>query len=341
MTSITTNTVRLVVYDISGGMARQLGSGLLGFDLDCVPHTGILVFGQEYFFGGGIQRMPHEDVIRQFGIAPMRREVLGMTEKSASDFHAYLDSISSRFTQSTYDVFRNNCNHFSDTAVRFLLNGTGIPAEIVNLPDRILATPMGQMLAPTWSSMQQQMQNQFVPFNTAAPLSTPLSRPAGAPVAAPATSVRTIAVDQPKTTLVESIKGLNETCSPKDTVVALDTLAKILKNIIGSPHEEKFRRLSLQNERFHAALGQHKHGLGCLVAVGFIVEPTGTHVLMTPDPAKWEKLLMSEKIISAARKKAIKTYVEKSNITSSEQAYGIVDRQDPLVQEVVKSMFPS
>ena len=51
MTAVTTNTVRLVVYDLSGGMARQLGASLLGMNLDCLPHTGVVVFGQEYFFG--------------------------------------------------------------------------------------------------------------------------------------------------------------------------------------------------------------------------------------------------------------------------------------------------
>jgi len=48
--STSTETVRLVVYDISGGMARQLG-GVIGFQIDYIPHTGIVVFGQEYFFG--------------------------------------------------------------------------------------------------------------------------------------------------------------------------------------------------------------------------------------------------------------------------------------------------
>ena len=51
MSSVTTNTVRIVVYDLSGGMARQLSASLLGMHIDCLPHTGIIVFGQEYFFG--------------------------------------------------------------------------------------------------------------------------------------------------------------------------------------------------------------------------------------------------------------------------------------------------
>jgi hypothetical protein len=307
------------------------------------------VYGQEYFFGGGIQRMRHELVIQQFGLNPIRKEVLGKTEKTVDDFHRFLDTISMRFTQSTYDVFRNNCNHFTDAAVKFLLNGTGIPPEIVNLPDRILATPMGQMIAPVWSNMQQQMQDQFVPFNTAAGQTSFASMPSSGlqRSAAAATStmapapIRSVSLDQPKTTLVESVKGLTDTCSPKDAVLGLDTLAKILKNIITNPHEEKYRRLSLQNEKFHNSIGKHKHGLACLIAIGFIVEPpTGTHLYMAADPTKWEKLLMSEKIIQAAKKKAIKVYVEKSSAKSAEQAYSIVDREDPLVQQVVQTMFP-
>jgi hypothetical protein len=351
-TAVTTNTVRLVVYDISGGMARNLASSFLGFDLDYIPHTGVIIFGQEYFYGGGIQKMPHEQVIAMFGIQPCRREVLGKTEKTLEEFHLFLNSISSRFQPTTYDVFRNNCNHFSDEIVKFLLNGTGIPSEIVNLPERVLATPMGQMLAPIWSNMQQRMQEQFVPFNSAPTSSSfpPASsvspnRTAAAAAttasAVPASIRALMDPTTPKHTLVESLKGLQEATSsnPKDSMVALDTLGKILRNIIANPMEEKYRRLSLQNEKFNSALGKYSEGVASLMAVGFIIEPSGTHIYMAADPAKWERLLMSEKIIVAARKKAIKMFLEHSKVTNVADAFKLVDKSDMVCQEVVQSMF--
>jgi len=336
MASPTLSAVRMVVYDISGGLARQLGASMLGMQLDCLPHTGIIVFGKEYFYGGGVQRLPHEQVVRQFGISPMREEVLGRTEKTVEDLHRFLETISSRFRADTYDLFRNNCNHFSDEVVRFLLNGVGIPSEIVNLPERVMSTPMGQMLAPLWSNMQQRMQNDFVPFNTAPPATPSFTAPNNFnPVA------RTSAIPSTssKTTLVDSLKGLTESTSPKETVVALETLAKILKNIIANPMEEKYRRLSLQNERFQNAIGRFKDGFGCLTCLGFEVDATGKLIVMVPDPAKWEKLQISQKIINVARKKAILNYISKEKLSTPEQAYEVMDKSDVLVQEAVASAF--
>ena len=55
--------------------------------------------------------------------------------------------ISHKYTAATYDLATNNCNHFSNEAAEFLLS-RGIPDEIVGLPQRVLATPVGQMVMP-------------------------------------------------------------------------------------------------------------------------------------------------------------------------------------------------
>lgn len=47
-------SVKLYVYDISQGLARQFGRAVLGIDLEGIWHTGIVVYGNEYFFGGGL-----------------------------------------------------------------------------------------------------------------------------------------------------------------------------------------------------------------------------------------------------------------------------------------------
>ena len=47
--------VRLRVYDLSQGLARQMSAQLVGQQFDLIPHTGVEVYGLEYFFGGGVQ----------------------------------------------------------------------------------------------------------------------------------------------------------------------------------------------------------------------------------------------------------------------------------------------
>ncbi len=81
-------SVELAVYDLSRGMAGQLSTQFLGTRIDIIPHTGILIYGREYFFGGaGIQ---HEDPFqfRQMrGIYPVQVIPLGNTSVTQQQFH--------------------------------------------------------------------------------------------------------------------------------------------------------------------------------------------------------------------------------------------------------------
>jgi|AntAceMinimDraft_5_1070358.scaffolds.fasta_scaffold165201_1 hypothetical protein len=44
-----------------------------------IPHTGVVVFGQEYFFGGGIQRSSHAAFVASHGLPPVQLLSLGTT----------------------------------------------------------------------------------------------------------------------------------------------------------------------------------------------------------------------------------------------------------------------
>ncbi len=158
-------TVALNVYDLSHGMARTMSLQFLGRQIDYVPHTGV-VFGAgtagavEYFFGGGIQMLPPHEVVRAFGLRPVQTQTLGVTRKTREEFHAWINSVRHLYTEQTYDLFKHNCNNFSDAAAKFLLGGTGIPAAIIDLPRQVLETPIGQMIAPMLSQQMTQMNSQ-------------------------------------------------------------------------------------------------------------------------------------------------------------------------------------
>ena len=59
--------VKLHVYDLSQGMARTMSMSLVGMQVDYIPHTGITVYGREYFFGGGIQSLPPAQFAAMYG----------------------------------------------------------------------------------------------------------------------------------------------------------------------------------------------------------------------------------------------------------------------------------
>ena len=134
--------VVLHVYDISQGLARQLSATLLGKVIDAIYHTGIVVYGREYWFGGGIESgIPGQTY---FG-PPMQRIVLGQTEIPKEVFDEFIGDIRSNYTAATYSLLTHNCNNFSDEVAQFLV-GKGIPSNILNLPQEVLNSPQGALL---------------------------------------------------------------------------------------------------------------------------------------------------------------------------------------------------
>jgi thioredoxin len=118
---------------------------LTGKQFDLIPHTGIEVYGVEYFFGGGVQALPPATVEATFGMKPCEVLPLGSTALPKEVFEDFLKEIAPRFTSETYNLFTHNCNNFSNELAQFLL-GEGIPSRIVDMP-QVSASPAPRLPA--------------------------------------------------------------------------------------------------------------------------------------------------------------------------------------------------
>jgi len=133
-----------------------MSGSILGVQIDVLPHTGIVVRNTEYFYGGGIQALHPAQVVARYGMRPVETIVLGHTRRTDSELRAFFLTIRSRFSPDSYDLFLNNCNHFSSEVSLFLL-GTPIPERISGVPARVLASPLGPMLGQLMSGMNDRM----------------------------------------------------------------------------------------------------------------------------------------------------------------------------------------
>jgi len=145
-------------YDLTQGMAKAMSRGLIGKQVDGVWHTGVCVFGKEYYYGGGIcvgkpKKTPYG--------YPVKEIDFGYTTKTEADLKAYIKSINNQFTMNTYNILNHNCNHFTDAALYFLV-GKHLPDSILKQHEELLNTPMGQMVRPLLERMNQG-NNAFLP----------------------------------------------------------------------------------------------------------------------------------------------------------------------------------
>ena len=164
--------VQLYVYDLSQGLARTLSMQFLGVQLDIVPHTGIVVFGREYFYSGGLQALPKDQFARSHGIPTCEIVELGETEVPRELFEEFVDARRDDYSAAKYDLLRHNCNHFTEEATQFLL-GKSIPERIRQVPEIVMRTPMGAMFA------QMLEGNRFDPVQGGALGSVGSTAPAG------------------------------------------------------------------------------------------------------------------------------------------------------------------
>jgi len=152
--------VVLHLYDLSQGMAKAMSGRFLGKQIDGIWHTGIVVYGKEFYFGGGICKDPPGKT--PYG-TPIQKIDLGETEIPEDIFTEFLQEINPQFTAEKYDLFNNNCNNFTDSCSEFLV-GAKIPVHITGLPKEVLSTPMGQMIKPMIDNMQKNMNQNSHPM---------------------------------------------------------------------------------------------------------------------------------------------------------------------------------
>lgn len=132
-------------------MARQFSPMLTGKQLDGIWHTGVRVYGKEYYYGGGICSDVPEST--PYGRAE-RTRVMGQTNIAENDFMTFLQGIAHQFGMHSYHLLENNCNHFSDRCCTFL-TGQHIPQFILDLPREALDSPIGPMLTAVIEPMQE------------------------------------------------------------------------------------------------------------------------------------------------------------------------------------------
>lgn len=175
--------VQLAVYDLSQGMARGLSAQFLGpaHAIEIIPHTGVVVYGREYFFGAGIQSEPPDLFRRNTRMYPIQVISLGNTSVSRTEFESWCSNmmLSGRYSAAAYDLLSRNCNNFShDAALQGLQLSAGVPQWILDIPGRFLSSPMGQMVRPMLQNMQlTNVEGAQVIGVPAAVSSTPLSNP--------------------------------------------------------------------------------------------------------------------------------------------------------------------
>ncbi|PKA53741.1 DeSI-like protein [Apostasia shenzhenica] len=151
--------VTLNVYDLSQGLARQLSVAFLGKSIEAIWHTGVVVYGNEYYFGAGI----HHDPV---GSTPYGKPIhvvdLGVTRIPKEVFEDFLREISLRYSADTYKLLTHNCNNFSNEVAQFLV-GTTIPNHILQLPNEVMNSPMAPLILPMIQQLETTMRSGAVP----------------------------------------------------------------------------------------------------------------------------------------------------------------------------------
>ena len=109
------NAVILKVYDLNSMNECLRFIGMGGY------HSTIEIYNEEYSFGPvhGI----FANYVKRDHTLPLRESIiLGITNKSHSEIRDILNDMKNDFNIDSYDILKNNCNHFTDELSMILLD---------------------------------------------------------------------------------------------------------------------------------------------------------------------------------------------------------------------------
>ncbi|KAG5470535.1 hypothetical protein LSCM1_01779 [Leishmania martiniquensis] len=138
--------VSLNVYDLSCGYLRQYGQDLVDLETPGVYHSGIVCYGVEVYFEGGIGVAAAGRT--RFG-NKYRTHHLGVTTRPVTEFLRWISVRAIHVNQiHDYHPVRHNCHHFTDEAAQFLLGeSAGIPPYLFSTVERLVKTEVGAAVA--------------------------------------------------------------------------------------------------------------------------------------------------------------------------------------------------
>lgn len=131
--------VTLNVYDLSRGLARVY-LPMVGVQIDAVYHTSLTVYGKEFYIDQGIKKQSNA---AKYG-PPIESRELGETEVDEETFTFFLEEMKDYHLPEKYDLFFNNCNHFTNACIQLLLDQE-LDKHILELPEKVLNSPNGMM----------------------------------------------------------------------------------------------------------------------------------------------------------------------------------------------------
>jgi PPPDE putative peptidase domain len=131
-----------------------MSRSLIGFQVDGIWHTGIVIYGTEYWFGPSGIKM---GTCGSQGMSPVYRHE-SMTMRSPDEIADFLNYAQNQFRPDTYDLIRNNCNHFTNAFSRFL-NGQGTPPYVRLQTQSLSQTSAASTLIPLVDSFTASMRS--------------------------------------------------------------------------------------------------------------------------------------------------------------------------------------
>lgn len=142
-------SVQLYVYDLSHGLASVYSTAMVGVHLDGVWHTSVVIDGEETYFQAGVVQCPAGKT--HLG-PPLRVIEMGSTEIPSEVVAEYLEDVAAKYNQTSYNLLKNNCNHFTNDFCQFLV-GKPIPQYILDVAEQVSRTPFTQILNTGQSPM--------------------------------------------------------------------------------------------------------------------------------------------------------------------------------------------